>query len=239
MTIHNLIEDLVLKTVDEIFNEEERDPKHGFCTCQQCRLDVMCYVLNRVEPQYVVSGRGLAHLLADYKDQLQTGADLVALVNKGIQTVSNTRRPQFAHDGNVDVTSPPAGPLFNFPVIEGMVLNGANFEPVYDIAVSLLTQGDLVPMIDANWQNPYPISERTAGRFFFWPYPVAALGAGETRAFDFELAVSAPAYDPLHHFLRIELSAESAFVGEFHYQRAFKVDNLVLFPLGSDNGNAE
>ena len=233
MTIHNLMEDLVTKTVNEIFDEEEQQPRHGYCTCPQCRLDVVCYVLNRVPPQYAVSGRGLAHILSDYQDQLQTTADLVALINKGIQTVSATRRPQFAHDG-ADAPHAPEGPVYNFPVVEGRLLSGVTFEPVSGVAVSLLSEGTKVEMIDGNWPNPYPVSDRAAGSFFFWPFPVAAEAAGLPRSFDFELAVAAPEYDEIHHFFKIELVADPSFAGQIHYQRAHKLTNLVLFPKGTD-----
>jgi len=238
MKLHNLLEDVVSQTVNEIFDEEARKHAQGFCTCFQCRLDVMCFVLNRLTPQYTVSSRGLAHRFSDYQDQLQTTADLVGLVNKGIQTVSSTRRPQFAHDRS-EVADLPEGPLFNFPVIEGKVLNGNTFEPLSDLAVSLRSEGKIVRMLDANWQNPYPVTEHTTGSFYFLPYPVKAPESGATGTFDFELTVADPRFEELHHFIRVALTSEATFTGKLHYQEAYKTDDLILFKRGGDEESSE
>jgi len=238
MKLHNLLEDVVSQTVNEIFDEEARSHTLGFCTCFQCRLDVMCFVLNRLTPQYTVSSRGLAHRFSDYQDQLQTSADLVGLVNKGIQTVSSTRRPQFAHDLS-EATDLPEGPLFNFPVIEGKVVNGNTFEPLSDLTVSLREDGRLVRMLDANWQNPYPITEHTAGTFYFLPYPVTASKAGTTGSFEFELSIADLRYEEFHHFIRIQLISEATFTGKLHYQEAYRTDDLILFQRSADEGSNE
>lgn len=231
MKLHNLLEDLVSKTVNDLFDEEAQSHAQGFCTCFQCRLDVMCYVLNRLPPQYTVSSRGLAHRFSDYQEQLQATADLVGLVNKGIQTVSATRRPQFTHD-RAETVDLPEGPLFSFPVIEGKVLNGTTFEPLDNLAISLLSDGKLVRMLDQNWQNPYPLSEHTAGSFYFFPYPVAARSAGLAQAFEFELSIVDPRFEEFHHFIKFELNAEPSFTGKLHYQEAYRTDDLFLFPRG-------
>ncbi|HRZ64078.1 MAG TPA: late competence development ComFB family protein, partial [Spirochaetia bacterium] len=61
MEIRNLMEDAVKAVVDELFELEAKDQRLGYCLCDQCRLDVACYVLNRIKPEYIVSSRGLAY----------------------------------------------------------------------------------------------------------------------------------------------------------------------------------
>ena len=65
MKIHNQMEDLVLNIVDEMFDSKDIQ-ESDICTCGQCRLDVACFVLNRISPEYIISSRGLAHLNSDY-----------------------------------------------------------------------------------------------------------------------------------------------------------------------------
>jgi competence protein ComFB len=224
------MEDIVLEKVNEIFDEEIRTKTYGYCTCNQCRMDVACYVLNRVQPQYMLSSRGLAHLRTDYQDDLQKAADLMSVINDGIKIVSSTQRP---HTGELITHEQPtpAGPFFNFPTIMGRLFNGKNFEPIRDISVSLLSQGEIVQMVNHNWQNPYPIVGKTAGNYSFWPYPASASSAGEKTIFEFELFIEESPYEELHHFFEFELTAEEGFNDQFHLQRTFSVEDLYLFPL--------
>ena len=194
MKIHNILEDIVISKVEEIFDEEAKDRVLGFCTCRQCRLDVACYVLNRSEPQYVVSGRGYAHLKSEYDEDSQKTTDITALVLEGIKKVSHSKRPFFPHSGEND-EYPEGGPFFNFPIIAGRIFDGKTFEPVSDIEVSLTSDGDLVPMKNPNWQNPYYVAESTAGTFMFWPGPVSAGSTGLQQTFQFRVATSSPVYD--------------------------------------------
>ena len=109
MDIHNSMEEFVYETVNEIFEEKA---KSGFplAHCYQCRLDVACYVLNRIKPEYIISGRGLAHYESDYQDHLQTSADIVALVNEGLRKIDARRRPYYANSPQ-EKQEIPAGPV--------------------------------------------------------------------------------------------------------------------------------
>ena len=66
MDIHNLMEDIVLDTVNELFDAKVQGASSVWCTCRQCRMDVACFVLNRLKPEYVLSGRGGAYSEIDY-----------------------------------------------------------------------------------------------------------------------------------------------------------------------------
>ncbi len=230
MQLHNLMEDIVFEKVNDIFDEEQSSQNRGFCTCRQCRMDVTCYVLNRIQPQYMLSSRGLAHLRNNYQSDMQKAADLMGLINEGIKKVSHRRRPHVSHDHETE-TSTPKGPLFNFPTIVGRVFNGKNFEPLKDVAIYLYSEGGPVPMINENWLNPYPIADQTAGNYTFWPYPVGAKSVGEARSFEFELFLEAPEFDEFHHFFEMKLTAENRFNDLFHLQQSYKMEDLYVFPL--------
>lgn len=229
MRVHNLMEDIVLETVNDIFNAEESTKQFGYCTCEQCRLDVACYVLNRVEAEYVISSRGAAHLEANYLENLQKNADLVALINEGIKKVSQTLRPHFEHDTSKKLAVP-EGILFNFPTIAGRIFNGDTFEPVKDVAVSLLKDdGALVDMINPNWQNPSTLAEGTAGNFTFWPYPEQGKREGVAKTFSFVLAVNDKRYEELNHFFELEIVSNKTFIDSYGLKRSYKVNDLYLF----------
>jgi len=222
------MEDLVMETVEEIFSElsEEDFP---LIHCHQCRLDVACYVLNRIQPKYIISGRGLVHFENDYLQRLQKKADLVALVNEGIRKVHRNRRSYYEKvpSAKEKITE---GPVFNFPAIVGRILHGKTFEPMEDIHVALLHNGEPVPMIDYTWQNPYYVVESTQGNFTFLPHPEKAEYEGEVRSFSFEISARAKGFTSLQHFFQVELTASDYVLYNFRLQNTFKTGELYLFP---------
>lgn len=231
MKIHNLMEDIILEKVHEIFDEEEGLKENkNFCTCYQCRLDVACYVLNRLQPKYMTSSRGLAHLRTEYQTNLQKSADLVATINDGIKQVSSTKRPHYDHQ-SMEKAPAPEGPLYNFPTIMGRLLNGNTFEPMRDVEATLYKNGTIVEMIEESWQNPYPIIGKTAGTFLFWPHPIQANSPKGAKIFEFELVVNEKGFEELHHFFELDVKAESYFNDSFHMQRTHKLEDLYLFPV--------
>jgi competence protein ComFB len=217
-----------METVDELFAELPED-QFPLIHCHQCRLDVACYVLNRVQPQYIISGRGLVHFENDYQQRIQKKADLVALVNEGIRKIHNNRRPYYGHAPEAKETIT-EGPVFNFPAIVGRILHGKTFEPMENIHVLLLRDSEPVPMIDYTWQNPYYVVESTRGNFTFLPHPEKAEHFGEVRRFSFEISVRARGFTPLQHFFQMELTASGTPLYNFQLQNTFKSEALYLFP---------
>ncbi len=52
MIVKNLMEDIVEKKLDEIFDSL------NCCKCDMCRLDILTYTLNRLPPKYVATTQG-------------------------------------------------------------------------------------------------------------------------------------------------------------------------------------
>ena len=229
MDLHNQMEDRVTVLVDEIFADEGRQHRRGFCVCRQCELDVACYVLNRLPPRYVVSGRGIAHIDADYAEKLQENADVVALVHEGIEVVSRTRRPDFPHTPESD-HGLPDGPLYNFPIIKGSVFFGGTFEPASGIEISLFCDGDAATMVDPNWQNPFRIPESVPGTYLFWQQPRQAAGVGLACEFELELRIDDPKFAQVNHFVTLALSSDSQFLNSLHTNNTHLVEDIYLFP---------
>jgi competence protein ComFB len=229
MEVHNVIEDLVLETVNDIFDTEERKRELGVCTCYQCRLDVACYVLNRVTPEYVISQRGVAHYEQKYNERMQKQADVVTLVREGIARIDQKKRPHVAHFEPQAKPSFPQAPLYNFPTIIGRILDGKTFEPMSGLSVSLYRDGAPVRMIDPNWHNPYSLSEATAGTYLYWPFPESASSESDKKCFSFEIVAEAGAFEPLRHRFSLELCAEAEVKDSFSTQRTLKLPDLYVF----------
>jgi len=237
MGIHNISEDIVVKTAQEIFDavKNEGNPD-GLCLCEQCKLDTMCYALNRIEPRYIVSNRGITRIENDGNERHQTHADITALVYKGLQQVNHNQRPTATHDGSLpeNIVKKLA---FDIPTIVGRLFDGETFAPISGVTVELHHNGELVPMRNSNWQNPYTLVANTPGTFTFWPALVPAAMVDMHQIFEYSISIESPKYDTLTHFFKIP--AVSAFQAEPTYfmNRTFKLPDLYLFSPGEAEQN--
>ena len=217
MRVHNLMEDLVIQKVVEMFPGSS-------VPLQQ---DVACYVLNRVSPEYVVSGRGIAHSeTMDYQKKVQRLADLTRLVKDGIQLVTQNRRER--SPGNFGPSEHEY--YFNFPSIIGRLFHGVNFAPMSDVSIGLYHKGSLVQVIDSNWQNPYKMVSNTPGTFLFWPHPIGAESEDEEKSFEMELRVQVAGFEDLHHFFDVKLKSSNEFVDFVNTTTSHRTPDLYLFP---------
>ncbi|MBN2444551.1 MAG: late competence development ComFB family protein [Spirochaetales bacterium] len=229
MEIHNIVEDIVHETALEIFQDEEVSKKAHFCTCSQCLKDAVCFVLNRIEPVYVFSSRGASHFKMNYLDNLQRKADIVALIHKGIERVIKVKRPHFPHDGKeISKTDMKEGFYFNFPIISGKMLDSKTFAPVNDIGISLYLKGNLMKMINPNWQNPYVISSITPGIFSFFPFPLEAHKSGIQKEIELELTTDHKQYNPLTYYFKLNLISENIFEDYFNYKNYYDLKDIHL-----------
>jgi len=239
MDIHNTEEDTVIARVDEIFKSINESGNTGkICTCGQCRTDVICYVLNRVPPRYIVSNRGASRARTEGIDRQQRIADIAALVHEGLNRVNHNQRPYFSHSAAEEAAIRDSdSPVFNIPAIMGRLLNGNNFAPISDVNIELLLNGALVPVRDKNWQNPFHLVFNTDGNFSFWPAPIKAFSANERQTFGYTLRVSSPEFETLIHFFTIPVVSEIQAASSFTLERTFKLQDLYMFPPGENNKN--
>jgi competence protein ComFB len=236
--IHNTTEDVVFALVSEICDTIEKTGPTGesqICTCQQCRRDTGCYVLNRTAPRYVVSNRGVARLELTTIERQQYHADITALIWEGLKRVHHNQRPANHTLGRTEETA--MGPVFNFPTIVGRLLNGVNFEPLSGISVELRRDGELVRVRNPNWQNPYSLVANTEGTFTFWPYPAPAGEAGTRASFEFSVHVEAAGFELLNHFFSIPVISGETALRSYSMARTFKLPDLYMFPPGGEESN--
>jgi competence protein ComFB len=235
MELHNTAEDLVLTLVDEILsNIEKGDNPDKLCTCDQCRMDTACYVLNRTTPYYIVSNRGAARVEKAPFQKQQQDADIATLIYEGIRRVNHNQRPSALHGVKQVKGSVVETPVFNIPTIVGRVFNGLNFAPVAGVLVRLFRNGSLVEMKDGNWQNPCTLVPNTDGAFTFWPNPIPAKTSNIHEVFEFNIRIESEEYETLNHFFKIPVISDAQSVSSFSLVRTVKLPDLYLFPPGSD-----
>jgi competence protein ComFB len=237
MDIHNTTEDIVFGSVQTIFDviQKEGNPD-SFCLCDQCRMDTICFVLNRVEPHYIVSNRGFSRSEQDAMRRQQIEADVASLVYKGLRLVNHNQRPTSSHDGSVVREDEASKSAFELPIMVGRLFDGVTFTPLSGVTVELHCNGALVPMRNHNWQNPCILVPYTPGTYTFWPAPVDAEAAGMLRTFEFSLKIESPDYEPLIHFFKIPAASQAQTIYSLDH-RTFRLPDLYLFAPGEAEQN--
>jgi competence protein ComFB len=234
MDVHNTSEDVVFKVINEICDAlEQGNNSLGICTCNQCRLNTACFVLNRIAPHYIISNRGAARVNKETIEWQQQEADIITLVHEGIKRVNHNRRPDSTHTDSGAEDQVVNKPVFNLPTIVGRLFNGINFEPMADIIIKLYEDGKLTKMKE-NWQNPYALVKNLEGAFTFWPEPVPAEQENIRRIFTYSIEIEAPGMEGLHHFFQIPVTSEAKPTRSFSMNRTFKCQDLYMFPAGGD-----
>lgn len=238
MDIHNTNEDVVVNAVQTIFDEiESNGNPEKLCLCYQCRIDTVCYTLNRIEPHYIVSNRGFTRLDPHSIKNQQMEADITTLIYKGIRLVNHNMRPTAPHDGSTAGPSKINHPLFDIPTISGRIFNGISFEPISNVDVSLFCEGELIKMRNNNWQNPFTMVSSTPGAFSFWPAPIIADAPDVTKEFKFSIRITSADYEPLSHFFSISSTSKFHTPHSYALNRTFKLPDLYLFPPGEEEFN--
>jgi competence protein ComFB len=235
MELHNTVEDMVISRVSEILDgiEKSGNPEQ-LCTCNQCRMDTVCFVLNRTKPHYIVSNRGVARVDHESAQRKQEEVDIVSLAYEGIRRVNHNLRPNANHRSKGGEKDTGMRPIYNIPTIVGRVFDGRNFAPVSDVTVELYHNGELVAMKDSNWQNPYNMVSNTEGTFTFWPNPVPSEQPNEHKVFEFNIKVESPEYETLNHFFKIPVISDTRTGLAYSTARTVKLPDLYLFPPGCE-----
>ncbi len=208
MDLLNLMEDKVIQVVSEICDEEEQRGTSLFCTTEQCRTDVACFVLNRIPQRYVSSGRGFAYLESDLNKNMQIHVDLVTLVHEGLQRVSDIQR-SFYHDKEISSLELEAADSYIFPLIKGRLFSASNFEPLSNGLVRLSSEGKPLASIDGTWTNPYPLMTNNPGTFLFRPESKVCPNKDKDETIELTLSYAHDDFEAFSHTFSLVLSRSS------------------------------
>jgi len=231
MNVHNVNEQIVFDKVNAIFDfiEKNGNPEK-VCVCDQCRTDVICYTLNRIEPCYVVSRHGFAWAELDSLEKQQKEVDIVALAYEGIRQIHESKRHSCeCNTENYDYLGLQVV-AFHIPVISGRLLNGLNFAPMENIEIGLFQQNNLVPMLDNNWENPYHLIDHTSGVFTFRPKPLPTEGIDVQRKMSFAIKVEKAGFESLYHGFEVSVTSRRNHSKTFFQESIMRLPDLYMFP---------
>lgn len=229
MNVHNMMEDLVTAEVNALYEQVKKSSAPWLtCDCKNCRLDTISYVLNRIPPRYVVSGRGVTHSNEIFADH-QLIADISAVAMDGMRVISSTKRPFHSLPREECEVHLEENPSFNFPTFTGTLLDGSTFEPISGAKILLKLDGKPVDMVDMTWANPTQTFQSTKGAFTFWARPIPAEKSGESRKFEFEVEIDAEGYEKSYHYFDVPIISDPSTKTELNTACSIKIRDVVLF----------
>ena len=233
LSVHNIMKEQVASRVNELYDQvTEKVSAWVSCDCQNCRLDTINYVLNRIQPHYVVSGRGVTHNTSLLKDS-QLSADIDKLAIEGMRLVNAAKRPY--HSSNIKRENDAPSCLFVFPTFVGNVFDGQTFEPVTNATILLLLNGSQANMMDVTWPNPSNTFASTEGSFTFWAEPEKSEKPGITKNFTFTIDVTAPDYQETSYSLTLPVTSRMTERALLDSTYSVKLKDLFLFKNGIKN----
>lgn len=229
MNVHNMMEDLVTAEVNALYEQVKKANSPWLsCDCKNCRLDTISYVLNRIPPKYVVSGRGVTHSNEIFSDH-QLIADISAVAMDGLRVISSTKRPFHTLPREECEPHNEENPSYNFPTFSGTILDGSTFEPISGAKILLKLEGKTVDMVDMTWANPTQTFQSTRGTFTFWPKSLPAAKTGESKKFEFEVEIEVEGYEKSYHYFEVPVISDNETKTELNTACSVKIRDIVLF----------
>jgi competence protein ComFB len=232
MKVHNLMEEFVTQIVNELYdNLVENKARWITCSCESCRLDAISYVLNRIPPHYIISGRGVVYTTQMLNDP-QLKADVTALSMDAIRIISSVQRPyhKIASEAQQNLKPKDLKPSFNFPVFSGIVYNGSTFETMPNVKITLKDkENNIIAMQDFSWENPCKTFNSTKGSYSFWPKSIPAEEPNLTKKFQFIIEAQAEGYTPATCGFEIVLVSDEYQKVNIDQSLTLKLKDLFIF----------
>lgn len=218
MRIKNTLEDLVFNLTESIVSSSKEDiPK-----TTKFKLDVVCYVLNRIFPEYIISYRGLIYEEMELKYDSQKFTDIITLIYEAIRTIKNRRKDDAIENFDEEIEwgyhfIESKDYMYNFPQIIGQILNSSNFEPIDGASILLLDENsNKVQMASSLWKNPVETSIKTNGIFTFWPKSIKSdnNNAPTEKSFRMKIVISKEGFLKEEKFISFILKSEKILVSQ-------------------------
>ena len=215
MYLVNLMEQKISKLVD-IFLTEKNIPANA-----SMRMDIIAYTLNRVQPQYVTSARGVLH---SYDDDTEKNNEILEIISKASEIIR--RRKETTALESVPLIEN-AGYYITYPSIMGNICSSSKFEKIEEALVYAYHNGELLKGYGANFPNPAIVSKNVPGKFMFCFMPTKT----ESKdSIEIKLDISIEAKDYKKHTTTLTFTLEPSFynAGDMPLFQVEEVDDILL-----------
>lgn len=236
IVLHNTMEDLVIRFLEEILKDKE-----DVCKCDYCKTDMAAYALNRIKPMYVVSSRGVIHTENFKRKKIQEEIDIYAVVIEAVNVVSKLKRHEVDHNiNNINESNcyevfkkfKEGGIYYNFPQIVGRVLDASTIKSIDNAKITLFYEdgNKAVPMCNTRWHNPLTLLPQMDGTFTFWPIPIEAKKENVQKDFYFNIQIEKENYAPLRKYFYLRVVSKPLFRTAIDKHDIFYLDDIYITP---------
>lgn len=234
--LKNTLEEIVIKKVEQGFKDNP-----DICQSLQCKKDVAVLILNKIKPRYIISARGMLHQAANTAEQKRISKEIDSVLPSALKQVNEHRRPNFDHNktsgnlmdsfGKKERFTMTDGFFINFPFFLGEVRDRTTDEIISDVKVSMSANEKILDGYDGNWPNPYETSDKSGGKFAFWPKSIPTKNdPAHPENFDFKLIFESKKYKTKEISFSIELEPEKFTVNFVRTDYSKDMDIVALDP---------
>ena len=198
----------------------------------------MCYTLNKVNPLYIVSSRGIIHTENKKRYQFQDEIDILTTLNEAIEIVSNKRRhdiidTKLVLNKEIDLNKNLESKneiFYNFPQIVGRIFDSLDMTPINDVEITLFDESgkNEIQMFDSNWKNPIKIVNEMNGTYAFWPASVRTTKAGIQKDFQMSLSVKKNDYEPTSKYFYIRTVSSKGLIDHISKDNIYYIDDIFI-----------
>lgn len=182
MYLVNLMEQKVSKLADSYFKERNIPANTNM------RMDIIAYTLNRVQPQYVTSARGVLHSYD--RSDTEENIEILNTIEKACEVIKRRKE-------NTPIESIPiieeSGYYLAYPSIMGNICSANGSEKVESALVYMYYKDKLIEGYGANFPNPAVVSKNVPGKFMFCFMP-KKVDSNESMDIDLDIVIEAENY---------------------------------------------
>ena len=216
MYLVNLMEQKVSKLADSYFIEK------NITANTNMRMDIIAYTLNRVQPQYVTSARGVLHSYD--RGDTEENIEILNIIEKACEVIRRRKE-------NTPIESIPLieenGYYLTYPSIMGNICSANNFEKIENALVYMYYNNKLIKGYGANFPNPAVVSKNVPGKFMFCFMP-EKVESNNSMDIDLDIVIEAENYKQYKGVLNFTVSPSFYNANDMPLFSIEEVDDILL-----------
>ncbi|WP_295161344.1 late competence development ComFB family protein [uncultured Brachyspira sp.] len=216
MYLVNLMEQKVSKLADSYLKEKNIPINTNM------RMDIIAYTLNRVQPQYVTSARGILHSYD--KDTVQNNTEILSIIADACEIVARRKE-------NTLLESVPtideSGYYLTYPSIMGNITASNNFENIDNALVYIFCDEKILQGYGVNFPNPAVVSSNVPGKFMFCFMP-KKVDTNEEMEVKLGIVVESEKFMQYENVLSFKIKPSYYNAGDMPLFSIEEVDNILL-----------